>query len=283
MRISVIIPTLNAGASIGDMLSLLNAQDQPPHEIIVIDSSSADKTVATAKALGAKTSIIPRASFNHGKTRNQGALEASGDILVFMTQDALPIDNGLLSMLSRPLREKDIAATFGRQIPRHDASPLETFTRLFNYPDKGIVKGMEDVQRLGIKTFFISNACSSYRKDIFLQVGMFPEDVKANEDMLISARLITRGYKIAYVAEAKVIHSHNYSLAGQFVRYFRIGSSLRKNRWILNIARPEGEGLRFIKEQIQFVAGRKQYLWIPYIFLESVTKYAGFRIGLIAG
>ncbi len=283
MRISVIIPTLNAGADIGKLLSKLLSQDIKPLEIIIIDSSSEDNTVDIAKGLGAKTIVIPRRSFNHGKTRNTAAVEAKGDILVFVTQDALPMDNTLINRLTEPLKRPDIAAAYGRHIPKDDALPLEVFARHFNYPEIGVIKGMDDLKKYGIKTFFFSDVCSAIKTKSFFKVGMFSEGIKANEDMLIAAKLIVNGYKVAYVPEAKVIHSHNYSLLKQFRRYFNIGSSLKVNRWIFNYARPEGEGLRFIKEQIRFVVDQRRSFWIPYIFLESVTKYAGFKIGLIAG
>jgi rhamnosyltransferase len=88
---------------------------------------------------------------------------------------------------------------------------------------------------------------------------------------------------VAYVPDATVIHSHNYSLLQQFRRYYNIGSSLKTNDWVLHHARPEGEGRRFVREQLRFVVGRREYFWIPYIFLESLAKYTGYRAGLIAG
>lgn len=283
MKVSVIIPTLDAGKSIGNLLSSLGSQDIESPEIIIIDSSSGDKTVDIAKSFGVRTIVIPRSTFNHAKTRNIAAMEAKGETLVFMTQDVLPVDNTLLSKLTAPLRKPGIAATFGRHIPKADASPLEVFLRHFNYPDKGSVKGIDDIKRYGIKTFFSSNVCSAMKKEPFLKVGMFPEGIRANEDMLITGKFILEGYKVAYVPEARVIHSHNYSLLEQFRRYYNIGSSIKKNRWIREYTKAEGEGARFMKGQIYFVLKQHRYFWLPYIFLESAAKYAGYRIGLIAG
>lgn len=283
MRISIIIPTLNAGPYMQQLLSALTSQDTKPSEIIIIDSSSEDNTVAIAKQLGAKTIVTPRHTFDHGKTRNMAAKEAEGDILVFMTQDALPKDKLLLTNLTAPLQLPDIAASYGRQIPRPGASPLEVFARQFNYPDVSIIKGIDDITHYGIKTFFFSNVCSAIKKDLFINMGMFPVGIRLNEDMIIAAKLIIKGYKTAYVPSATVFHSHNYSLLRQFIRYYNIGSSLRSNRWILRYARPEGEGVRFIREQVIFVLKQHRYPWIPYIFLEYMAKYAGYRIGLIAG
>jgi GT2 family glycosyltransferase len=201
-----------------------------------------------------------------------------------MTQDALPADTALLRNLTAPLLKKpEIAATYARHVPRPDAPPLEAFARYFNYPDQGSVKGIDDIKKHGIRTFFFSNVCSSMKKEPFLKVGMFPENVRANEDMLISAKFILNGYRVAYVPEAMVIHSHNYSLQKLFRRYYNIGSSIKDNRPILEDMEAEGEGLRLVKEQIRFAAKQGRYLWLPRIFLESFIKYAGYRSGLIAG
>ncbi len=284
MKISVIIPTLNAQDSIKELITRLQSQDIIPTDIIIIDSSSVDKTLEIAKRFNnVKSIVISRKAFNHGKTRNLAAMEACGEILMFMTQDALPVNNKLIRNLTEPLKNPEIAATFGRHIPKQDASLPEIFARQFNYPSEGFIKGREDIQKFGIKTFFLSNACSAYRKEPFFEVGMFPQDVKANEDMLITAKLILRGYKVAYVPEAMIIHSHKYSLLKQFKRYYNIGASFKNREWILNYARPEKEGLRLIKTQLIFIIKQRKYQWIPYILMESLTKYIGFRIGFIAG
>jgi rhamnosyltransferase len=283
MNISVIIPTHNAGPSLQELLFRLTRQDLPPKEIIVIDSSSSDTTTEIAKENGAFVMTIPKESFDHGRTRNTAASKAKGEILVFMTQDALPANASLIRLLTDPLRQGEIVATCGRHLPKDDASPLEIFARHFNYPAQGSVKGIDDIQKYGIKTFFFSNVCSAFRKDLFVKIGMFPEKVKANEDMIIAARLILNGYRIAYIPEAAILHSHNYSLLNQFRRYYNIGSSLRNNRWIFRYARPEGEGVQFIKKQISYVLKQHNYRWVPYIFLEMIMKYAGYRMGLLAG
>jgi len=262
---------------------MLCAQDTEPWEIIIVDSSSEDTTVEIARRFGARTMVIPRHAFNHGKTRNMAAMEAKGDILVFMTQDASPDRNTLLSTLTAPLHARDIAASYGRHLPGTNASPLEIFARRFNYPDSPMIKSLNDIPTYGIKTFFFSNACSAIKRDLFLSAGMFREGIRANEDMLMAARLILSGYKVAYVPEATVIHSHNYSLLQQFRRYYNIGSSLKNNAWVLDHARPEREGLRFIRGQFSFVVKQRGYHWIPYIILESLAKYTGYKAGLIAG
>ncbi len=278
--VSVIIPTLNAANSLNELLASLRGQSVIPCEIIVIDSSSTDDTARIAGAGGAKVVRIKREDFDHGGTRNLGASMAAGEIIVFLTQDALPLNDRYIENLTRPLGNPGIAAAFGRQIPRGDAKPVEKFARSFNYPDAPVVKGRDDIGRLGIKTFFLSNVCSSFRKKELLACGGFPERIIMNEDMLLVSKLVLKGYEVAYVPEAKILHSHNYTLIEQMKRYFDIGVSLSDSPWILEYAKAEGEGAKFLKEEIRYLARRGEYGWIAYAAAEAVFKYFGFKTGL---
>lgn len=278
--VSVIIPTHNAGLVLEKLLRSLTTQTVPC-EIIVIDSSSSDNTIRIAESYNAKTKIIIQNSFDHGGTRNLAASKSQGDILVFLTQDALPINNYFLENLVKPLEQKDIAAVFGKQLPNDDAKPTERFARLFNYPDTPFVKGREDLQELGIKTFFFSNSCSAIRKKEFELLGGFTEKVIMNEDMLIAGQLILRGYRIAYAPDAQVLHSHNYSLKQQFKRYFDIGVFLRSNSWVLEYAKTEYVGLMYIREGFKYLIKNGELLWCPYVMGEAFSKYLGYKLGLV--
>lgn len=284
MRVSIIIPSLNAEKFIAELVLRLKQQTLPPAEIIVVDSSSEDQTVEIATKMGCKTLVIERKAFDHGGTRNLGVRLSNGEVLVFLTQDALPVDDKFLEKLVEPLADPSdplIVASFGRQLARNDAVPPEKFARLFNYPDMGVIKSRDDLPRLGIKTFFFSDVCSAVRKREFEAVGGFPEKIVMNEDMILAAKLILRGYKVAYVPEAAVWHSHNYSIVQQFRRYFDIGASLSMNRWLLEYARAEGEGFKFVKEQLVWLLRHRHYRWIPYIVALTVAKYAGYKLGFM--
>lgn len=284
MRVSVVIPTLNAEKFIRELVLRLRQQTLTPAEINVIDSSSEDRTVEIATEMGCRTLVIKKEAFDHGGTRNLGVKLSSGNVVVFITQDATPVNNKFLENLVKPLvdsSDPSIAASFGRQVARKDAIPPEKFARLFNYPDTGMVKSKEDLPRIGIKTFFFSDVCSAVRKREFETVGRFPEKVIMNEDMILAAKLILHGYKVAYVPEAAVWHSHNYSIAQQFRRYFDIGASLSMNRWLLEYTQAEGEGFKFVKEQLVWLLRHRHYWWIPYTITLTVAKYAGYRLGLM--
>ncbi|GAB4540741.1 MAG: O antigen biosynthesis rhamnosyltransferase RfbN [Thermodesulfovibrionia bacterium] len=276
--VSVIIPTLNAERYIHGLISSLKRQTLKP-EIIVIDSSSSDNTVGIADSLGAKTKIIVRGCFDHGGTRNTAVKLANGDILVFVTQDAMPVDEYLIENLIAPLKEPDIPASYGRQIPKDDAKPTERFSRLFNYPDKPFINDKEGISKWGIRTFFFSNVCSAIRRKEFEEIGGFTEGLIMNEDMLLASRLIMRGYRIAYVHQARVIHSHNYSWLQQFRRYFDIGTFLRMGPGPLSGLRIEDTGIRFLVEEIRYLVRNRSYTCLPRLLVETISKFIGYKLG----
>jgi rhamnosyltransferase len=277
--VSVIIPTLDAGSRLGRLLLSLRKQTIPM-EVIVVDSSSTDNTAAIAKDHNVTLISIDKKDFNHGATRNAATLHAKGDIFVFLTQDCLPYNDECIGNLVKPLKEPDIATRYGRQIPRDDAKPTEQFARYFNYPEQPTVKGLSDVKQLGIKTFFFSNVFSAIRRKEFEELGGFPDNVVMFEDMIYAAKLIRNGYRIAYVPEAKVIHSHNYSLAEQFKRYFYAGVSFKKQPRFLEYAKADQEGVRFLKRQVRYLLNNKAYRWVPYAVTEAMVKYLGYKLGL---
>ncbi len=276
---SVVIPTLNAGLAISVLLESLRAQSVPC-EIIVIDSSSDDDTVTRAASQGARVLQIERCKFDHGGTRNLAVRTASAERVVFLTQDALPVDDRLLENILLPLDSRETPLSYGRQIARHDATLPEKFAREFNYPETPAVKDLAQLPTLGIKAFYSSNVCSALRRKEFEEVGGFPDRIILNEDMILAAKLIMKGYKVAYAAAAEVYHSHRYSFSQQFRRYFDIGVSLNRHRWILDAAKTETEGMRVLSLQVRYLMGRKAWKWVPYVALEAAFKYAGFRLGL---
>lgn len=280
MRISVIIPTLNAAAWLPELLSRLQKQTLPPAEIIVVDSSSTDGTPELASSRGVRLMSVAREEFDHGGTRNRAARAATGYVLAFLTQDALPMDDTYLAELVKPFADPNVAAVCGRQVPRPDADILDRTAREFNYPPEPARKTMADVSRFGIKTFFLSNVCSAVRRDVFAEVGGFPEPAILNEDMILTARFLLAGYAVVYQPSARVWHSHRFSPWKQFRRYFDIGVSLRMNDWLLQYAKAEGEGVRLLRHQLRELARARRWGALPRWGLETVCKYAGYRLGL---
>lgn len=279
-RIGVVIPVLNGARYVPKLLEALRSQSEVVHRILVIDSASIDDSASLAKAGGADVLAIARADFNHGSTRNRGAarlIEQGCDIIVFMTQDALPANRDYIGRLTSALREGVAAAAYARQIPYPEATPLEVFTRSFNYPGDSRMKSEADSQSMGLKAYFFSNVASAVRADAFQRVGGFPGDVIMNEDMVICARLLRSGCRVAYCADAVVFHSHNYTLRQQFRRYFDIGAFLSGNAEVGG--RVGGEGLRFVRGQLGWCWRTGAKSWIPRCIVESGLKFTGMHLG----
>ena len=86
-----------------------------------------------------------------------GASISQADIVLYMTQDAIPADNQLIERFVEIFKSNpEIGIAYGRQLPREDCNIIERYTRRFNYPEKSRIKSKVDLSQLGIKTFFCS-------------------------------------------------------------------------------------------------------------------------------
>ena len=150
---------------------------------------------------------------------------------------------------------------------------------MFNYPSVSCIKGQEDVKKLGIKAYFCSNVCAAYRRDLYEEVGGFVERTIFNEDSILAARLIEAGYKVAYVAEAKVLHTHNYSLSEQFSRNFDLGVSHAEFREIFGTVSSEKEGSRLVLCTMEYLIGQRRYLEVVDLVFQSMAKFLGYQLG----
>lgn len=248
MDISVIIPTLNAEHDIEGLLTVLGRQSIQPIETLVVDSASEDRTIELIqKHKGVRLLQIDRQDFNHGGTRDLALRESRGDFVCFLTQDALPVSDDYLELLVAPMvDDSEIALVSGRQLPKADARRFEQLVRGFNYPDSSSVRSKRDLKKYGIKTFFASDTCSAYRRTAYLECGGF-DHVNTNEDMLMAAKFIASGMKVAYEPRAEVYHSHNLTPSQQFARNRAVGFFLETHADDLMQASEIGEGGRLVK------------------------------------
>ncbi len=284
---TVIIPTYNAGKQLAKLLESLKAQSLAC-DILIIDASSDDDTAKIAKRSGATVTIIEKQSFDHGGTRTlagqlSGTItrtKADADILVYMTQDALPADSTALENLIKPFSDHMVAAAYGRQLPHPVASPFGGHLRLFNYPEISHIRSLADKAACGIRTPFLSNSFAAYRRPALEEIGWFRERLIMGEDTWAGAKLLLAGYRLAYVSEAKVHHSHDYSPQEDFRRYFDIGVFHRCEDWILSEFGSAGhEGLAYVKSAITYLAGHKKSYLLPELMIRTALKLAGYSLG----
>jgi rhamnosyltransferase len=280
--VSVVIPTYNASRYLDALLRALRTQTVKDLDILVIDSCSSDETLDIAKQYGVQTVIIPKEEFDHGGTRTlAGKTRSVGDVLVYLTQDALPCDEKAIETLVRPLlTEQKCGVAFGRQIPYQDATPFAQHLRMFNYPPESYIRTYADRTTFGIKAAFCSNSFAAYRRDALEEVGWFSENLILAEDIHVCARLLMKGYKLRYVAEAVVYHSHNYTVTQEFKRYFDLGVFFEKQRWLLDkFGRPEGEGVRFVRSELSYLTSLGLLHLLPISLMRAGAKLIGYRLG----
>ncbi len=278
---SVIIPTRNGSGTLPAVLAMLRRQTIASTELLVVDTESEDTTREIALTFGAKIYSVKKEEFDHGGTRSWIAREAKGDILVFFTQDAIPVTVDAVEKLIAPLKtDSTVSVTYGRQLPSRDASASASHLRLFNYPAESSVRCFADREKLGLKTIFVSNSFAAYRKSSLASVGYFKNGLIFGEDTCTVGRMLKEGLKIGYVADAMVYHSHNYSWIQDFKRAFDIGVLHSMETWILETyGKAEKVGVGYIRSQLSTL-GRTAGVSIYIDFLgRNILKFLGYKIG----
>lgn len=284
-KVDVIIPTYKPEQKFLELIDRLERQTIPIHEIIIMNTEQKyfDRLFYGTSFLKQYKNItvkhLSKREFDHGRTRNRGVGYSEADIFVMMTDDAIPADEYMVEELLKGLQQENIAVAYGRQLAKASDNEIEKFTRAFNYPCQAGIKTEKDIAALGIKTFFCSNVCAAYKREIFDSLGGFIKHTIFNEDMIYAAKAVKAGYGIAYVPEAKVYHSHHYTNMEQFRRNFDLGVSQTDHPEVFAGIPSESEGLRLVRETISHLHKKRKNAMIPGFIVQSGFKYAGYLLG----
>lgn len=280
VTVSVVIPTKDAGPEFRGLLESIRGQEVVDAEIIVIDSGSTDGTVSIAGDVADIVVEIPPEEFHHGRTRNRGAAEATGDVVVFTVQDALPVDDRWLPELVNPIEEGTADVTYGNQVAYPDAKPLDKFFYEYFYPDKPVLLGPEDTDDEAdfyMENIFLSDVSSAISREVWEEF-QFRDSVAMSEDKDFAYRVASAGHTIRYCPAAKVYHSHDYTLRSLFVRRYQDGKAFA------DIA--SGRSTSFVSDGLKYVWKEYSYLlqscagyWIPYAILYDLTYFVSFNLG----
>ena len=176
--VDVIIPTYKPDENFLKLIERLEKQTYPIRQIIIMNTEEKyfhGLWYGHRFELEHNVSVshISKMEFDHGHTRKEAVKKSKADIFICMTDDAMPKDTHLIENLIAPIVEEKAEFSYARQLAREDAGAVESFTRQFNYPKESRIKSIKDLDKLGIKTYFFSNVCAAYRRDLYDELGGF--------------------------------------------------------------------------------------------------------------
>lgn len=285
MKIDVIIPVYRPDSELLALLDRLERQTLAIQNIILMNTEKKyfeklkqDNPRFFEEFPNVKVYHLSKQDFDHGGTRHCGTQHSDAEIFITMTQDAMPADEKLVEKLVEGLKD-NVAVAYARQLPSKSAGELERISRSFNYPEISCVKTAADIEKMGIKTFFCSNVCAVYRRNIYDELGGFIRHTIFNEDMIYAAGAVKAGYGIAYQAQARVIHSHNYTNMQQLRRNFDLGVSQADHPEVFGGIASEAEGRKLVKEVWKSLKRKKHLYCFPGFLMQCCFKYAGYLLG----
>ena len=280
MRIQVIIPIYRPDDKFLCLLQMIKKQSFPNLPVLLIDSGKGIPYADEIKGMNVQVRTIDSRDFNHGGTRQWGIeLCPEANVYVFLTQDAIPVDAYAIENLVAAFDDKFVGCAYGRQIAHEQSGVFGKIARAFNYPSKSYVYSLEDRKKRGIKTAFLSNSFAAYRKEAIEEVHGFPQNTILSEDMCVAAKMLLANWRVAYVANAMVYHSHDYTMIQEFKRYFDIGVFHARESWIQkNFGKAEGEGKRFVMTELRYILKHCPYRLFE-MALRDGMKYLGYCLG----
>lgn len=216
--LALAIPTWNGGRVLQEVLTAVERQpDAHRLERVAIDSGSGDDTVATLRSHGFGVTVIDQKDFDHGATRDALVERCRSDVVVLLTQDAIPADEQWLAALASSYADDRVGAAYCKQVPRSDCNPFLA-RRLREWTagkDQPVVQepatqsefdALQPMQRLQRCAY--DNVAGSVRRTAWRAAGGFGRR-PFGEDVAFGKRLVLGGWRIVFQAKSAVIHSHN--------------------------------------------------------------------------
>jgi len=233
LTIDIICPLYKAENYIKKLHDTLEMQKNVNIQNIryIITKCKTDNTENIVKQLNCICTIIDKSEFSHSLTREEEAKKSKADIVVFITQDIKIKNNDWLYELTKSIESGECSACYSRQMC--DNTTIEKYTRECNYPNISKIVSKDDIKKLGLNTFFYSDASSAIKRDIFEKLNYYDgKKLVISEDMYLAHKIIVNNYKIKYAAESIVWHSHKFSLKQVFLRYYDTGRFFKQNSYL---------------------------------------------------
>lgn len=280
MIIDIICPLYNAENDVENLhKSLLMQKNVKINEIKYVLTKSNDNTESKLNELNIKYKKIKKEEFSHSLTREEAVFESKADIIVFVTQDVKIERDDWLYNLTKDIENGLVEACYSRQLCNNNT--IEKYTREYNYPKQSRIVSNKDINKLGLKTFFFSDASSAIKRETFMKMnGYDNKSLVINEDMYIAYKLITRGYKIKYCAESEVVHSHQFNIKQYYNRYKDIGKFFKENSYF-NYYKVNKTGWSMAVYVLKRAIQDKNWIALIKYIPNMTVRFVGMKIGKI--
>lgn len=280
IKVDIICPLYNAEKYILPLNdSLVKQKNVNINKIKYVLTESKDNTEVLLQQERLSYRKIKKSEFSHSLVRENMAKESYADIIVFISQDIVIENDDWLEKLVTPIINNEADACYSRQLTKFNN--IEKYTRECNYPDMSYIKSKDDIEKLGLKTFFFSDASSAINAKLFKKLNYYDgNNLTINEDMYIAYKLIMNGYRIKYCADSIVYHSHNFSLKQLYDRYKLTGKFFKEYSYIDNFGtNKSGGGLaKYILER---AVQDKNFKVLIRFFPDMVVRFIGMKVGKI--
>ena len=292
MDVTIVIPTKNAGDILDRTLGMVFAQmTQFSYEVICVDSGSKDDTLNIIQKYPCKLVKIAPEEFGHGKTRNYGASQGTGEFIVFITQDAAPAsDTWLENFILAMKLDDEIAGGFGIHYPYEDCNALDRVDlvrHFLNFGQENRIFYIDDMEKYKadngymqyLAFFSDNNAC--LRRSVWEKYP-YP-DVDFAEDQVWMRQMLEKGYKKVYCPYAPVYHSHNFKLSTFYQRFFDEYRGLYNvyqyiiadSWWQLPILWAKHVRRDLINIRSQQMPRKEKLYWLYYSIVRNYCRYYG--------
>jgi len=208
--VSVLIPAWNEEVGILKTMQSVLATGYEKLELIVINDGSTDGThdlVSRFKAAHDEQAASPNTPHilylnipNGGKARalNQGLARSSGEFIITIDADSVMDPQAIQNLLAQ-FSEQDVGAAAGNVIVGNRKNPIALLQQL-EYLYGFFFKRADSVFN---SVYIIGGAAAAYRKSTLDAVGGFDDEI-ITEDIEMSTRILSHGFKTRYAADAVI-------------------------------------------------------------------------------
>jgi len=276
--VDIICPVYNGENCILELdKSIKKQKNVRINSIKYILTEGKDNTESILKDNNMEYIKIKKEEFSHSKTREMAAKTCNADIIVFITQDIVIERDDWLYNLTSPIASGECNASYSRQISK--SKGIEKYTREKNYPENSYITSKEDIKEKGLRTFFFSDASSAISNLVLKELNYYDDkNLSISEDMYIAYKLIMNGYKIKYVADSVIIHSHNFKFKELYKRYYDTGIFFKENSYLDEYGTNKtggGMAMYVIKRILQ----EKDFGAFIRFWPDMVARFIGMKMG----